>query len=177
MWFTQLLTVTLRAEFAPQFQSSVCSFVSKYLIVYMCDACFFAFWLRVKGEQCPNPFLSLIIVLAQEELSVNHLHPLATSLAWGLTQCALSFPVVCLCCNIIYCHVAAKAHPCHSPLSQCHFRGVERQDLIQLPTWCRVTAHSQQSCSSAPTGMLAVRLGRREGRTRRWVCGSKINKP
>lgn len=76
--------------------------------------CFFGFCLRVKGEQCPNPFLFLIIVLAQGELSVNHLHPLPTnSLAWGLTRCALSVPVVCLCCNIIYCHVAAKANPCH----------------------------------------------------------------
>lgn len=40
----------------------------------MCDeaVCFFKVWMRVKGEERPNPFLCLIIVLAQGELSVNH---------------------------------------------------------------------------------------------------------
>lgn len=79
MSFTQLLRVMLRTDFVPQFQSSVHTFVSKYLIACMSDVCFFGFWLRLKGEQRPNPFLSLIIVLAQGELSVNHLDPRAMS--------------------------------------------------------------------------------------------------
>lgn len=36
--------------------------------------------MRVKGEERPNPFLSLIIVLAQEELNqLWYLNPLAKS--------------------------------------------------------------------------------------------------